>query len=558
MEKQLKWILYTLLLIFGTACSEQVQHPDTEKMNILFIGVEDWNAEAIGCYGNALAKTPHVDQLASRGIRFNRAYCQGTVCNPSRASLTTGLRPDATGIYGNPQDFDDYITKDHPYLAGILKKNGAHTAQTGKLMHKWRLSYNVINHFDQIEMEKPFASKSGKIIDQEPERGPFRGIQKYTEQITSLLPPVPERNWTWVPDPYHDSMLVDLEKEKLERLAAGEPNTWTLRKPFQQYHAEMIGDDGFDPEHTEDGIVTQLGIRMIEDFAKEEQQFFLSVGLYAPHTPLLVPAKYLELYDTAQIQVSPATRAKDKGVPDIAVRNGNNYDLFNGMYESFAPTIERQKTAIAAYYAISSFIDEQIGLLLHALQENGVAENTIVILWSDHGFHLGEHGCWSKFTLFEQSTRVPLVVYVPGAKGNGRVSEAIVELVDLLPTMCELWGIDRDKRFEGTSFVSLLEDPSLEWKKAAFTIVPRPLNGRSVRTKQYRYAEYHQSLELNPENKAIAIELYDLNNDPLEQVNLAGNPDYIKIEMKHRNLLYEGWQSALPDHLQFSEDLSFK
>lgn len=534
-------------LVLG--CSHPSPQAETKKMNILFIGVEDWNADAIGCYGNPLVKTPNVDRLASKGVQFTRAYCQGTVCNPSRASLTTGLRPDATGIYGNPQNFDDYIDGDQPFLAGMLKQLGAYTAQTGKLMHKWRHSYNVINQFDQIEMEKPFAGKSGVVIDQEPARGPFTGLEKYKESITNLLPPIPERNWTWVPDPLHDSILVALEREKMDRLAAGEPDSWPLRRPFQQYHAEMIGDDGFSPEHTEDGIVTRLGIRMIEDFAREKKQFFLSVGLYAPHTPLLVPGQYLQLYDTALIQVSPATRDKDRGVPDIAVRNGNNYDIFNGMYPQFAPTVERQKLAIAATYAISSFIDDQIGLLLQALEDNGIADNTIVILWADHGFHLGEHGCWSKFTLFEQSTRVPLLVYVPGAKGNGTASSAIVELVDLLPTMCELWGIEQDERFEGLSFVPLLEDPGKEWKKAAFTIVPAPLNGRSVRTKNFRYAEYHKSMTLLPEEKPLATELYDLGNDPWEQVNLAGNPDYAGIEQEHRELLYGGWQKALPFHL---------
>ena len=533
--------------VLATGCSGQKSQVETEKMNILFIGIEDWNAEAIGCYGNPIVQTPAVDNLAARGILFTKAYCQGTVSNPSRASLTTGLRPDATGVYGNPDHFDNFITDEHPYLAAILKQKGAHTAQTGKLMHKWRLSYNVINHFDQIEMEKPFADATGVVIDQEPDRGPFRGVQKYTQTITGLLPPIPERDWTWVPDRVHDSILVNLKKDETEKFAAGHPDTWALRKPFQQYHAEMTGDDGFIPDHQEDGIVTRLGIQMIEDFAREDRQFFLSVGLYAPHTPLLVPGKYLELYDTALISTTPATRDKDRGVPSIAVRNGNNYDNFNGLYPQFSPTQANQKMAIASYYAISSFIDEQIGRLLKALDDNGLADNTIVVLWADHGFHLGEHGCWSKFTLFEQSIRVPLIVYVPGAPGNGQRCDEIVELVDLLPTMCDLWGIEPDERFEGLSFVPLLEDPRLLWKKAAFTIVPAPLNGRSVRTKQYKYAEYGKTMALPGTEKPVAVELYDLYSDPYEQVNLAGNGDYAVVEDELRQMLLKGWRSALPE-----------
>jgi arylsulfatase A-like enzyme len=535
-------------LAFG--CSVKPKPAATEKMNILFITVEDWTTEAIGCYGNPVVKTPNVDRLAQKGVQFMRSYCQGVVCNPSRASFTTGLRPETIGVFGNPEDCDDYINFDHPNIAGLLKQKGAHTAQTGKLMHKWKHSFNVINHFDQIEMEKPFLDENGQVIDLEPDRGPFTGITKYKKVIPDYLPPSEKRDWVWVPDKEHDNELVRLQQERDAKLAAGEPNTWEIRKPFQQYHAEMIGDIGFEDKYSDDGLVALFGEKMIDDFAKEQKQFFLHVGFYAPHTPLLAPKEYVEMYDTADIKISTRTRDKDKGVPDIAVRKGNNYDIFNGMYPQFAPTPERQKLAIQAYYATSSFVDAQIGKLLDALERNGLSENTIVVMIADHGFHLGEHGCWSKFTVFEESIKVPFVMYVPGAKANGKKVDEIVELIDLLPTFCDLWGIEKDKRFEGTSFTPLLDNPQLEWKKAAFSMAPKPLNANTVRTKRYRYAEFGNTQENDVEEKYVAIELYDHENDPFEQVNLAGNPEYASVEAEMKALLHGGWKGALPESVK--------
>ena len=547
----LKLLLAALVIgiVMLNSCSGDKTVP-TDKMNILFISVEDWNVDAVGCYGNPIIKTPNVDALAEKGIRFDRAYCQGVVCNPSRASVTTGLRPDATGVYGNGDHFDEHAPDDIPFVADILKRKGAHTAQTGKLMHKWKHAYDVIDHFDQIEMEKPFAGADGIVIDQEPDRGPFSGIQKYTEMIPDVVPEIPHRDWVWVPHPVHDSALQAEDSIKKARLAAGEPDSWPLRKPFQQYHAEMLGDVGYGVDHTEDGMVGALGVKMIEDFAKEGKQFFLNVGFYAPHTPLLANQEFLDLYDTADIKISTATRDKDINVPDVAIRFGNNYDVFNGMYPQFEPTPARQKLAIQSHYACGSEIDFHVGKLLKALEDNGIAENTIVILWADHGFHLGEHGCWSKFTVFEQSTRVPLIVYVPGAKGNGKSCDEIVELVDLLPTMCDLWEIEKEESFEGISFVSLLDNPELSWKKAAFCMVPKPLGGRSVRTKRYKYAEYRKSNDLPQDSDPIAIELYDLETDPYEQHNLAGLSEYAEIEKEHKDMLYKGWTSALPENLK--------
>lgn len=297
----------------------------------------------------------------------------------------------------------------------------------------------------------------------------------------------------------------------------------------------------------EDGRIARSAAGLLDQLARSGKQFFLTVGLYSTHTPLLAPRKYVDLYPSEEMTLTPATREKDQRVPDVARRFGQNYDIFNGLYPEFGPTAERRRQAIAAYYACASYVDAQIGIILDALQQTGLESNTMVILFSDHGFQLGEHGCWSKFTLFEQSTRVPLIIRIPGMKTGGKACDRFVELVDVLPTICDLWGLEPDDRFEGLSFVPLLADPERRWKEAAFSTVPIRGLGRSVRTERYRYAEYRKSTALPiAESEPVARELYDLEADPYEQRNLVDDPAYAIAVAEHAALLRGGWRAALP------------
>ena len=356
-----------------------------------------------------------------------------------------------------------------------------------------------------------------------------------------------ERDWMYVPDKELDNRLQDLYKEYEETVREGAPLGWPTSRPFQQLMAEQLGNSGYDEDEMKDGQLARCTAEILHEFATEKKQFFLSVGLYAPHTPLLAPKKYIDMYDPEQMPLSLAPREHDKDIPDIALRNGSNYDIFNGDYPEYSATPERQREAIASYYGCSSFIDAQIGLILEALKKEGLDKNTVIVLFSDHGFHLGEHGCWSKFTLFEQSTRVPLIVYVPGAEGNGKVCDEIVELVDVLPTLCDLWELPKSEQFESTSFAPLLENPDQPWKIAAFTTIPLGGLGRSVRTKQFRYSEYRESTALpGGEEEPFARELYNLENDPWEQINLINDERY-RDEMKElAQLLKDGWKAGLP------------
>ena len=504
----------------------------TSKMNILQIGVEDWSAFAIGAFGNKVVKTPNVDKMAKKGVMFTRAYCQSPVCNPSRSSLTTGMRPDATNVYGNPEHMDKYVPEGSPFMGELMRSQGAYTLSYGKLVHNWWQAKRFVNSFDFID----HASK---------EDG-FHG------KTTDCTRPKKENNltrngFTYVPYKEVDERLKKLMTEREAKRAAGHPRNWELLRPFQQLKAEQLGDSGLLDDEMIDGRISRCVAGKLEELAREKRQFFMSVGFYAPHTSLLAPKKYVDMYNPDDMELTNAPRDKDINIPDVAVRNGRNFDIFNGDYPEYQATPERQRKAIASYYACSSYVDAQIGIVLDALEKTGLDKNTIIVFFSDHGFHLGEHGCWSKFTIFEQSTRVPMIIYVPGAAANGHACDEIVELVDIMPTYCDLWNLEKDQRYEGLSMTPLLKNPDQPWKKAAFSMIPLEGLGRCVRTKRYKYSEYRKTTaKPDSDELAYARELYDLKLDPLEQTNVVDDEKYADIVQELSGLLKKGWKAALP------------
>ncbi len=532
------YLIAGLLLVSTSLLHSESLQERTKGMNILVLSVEDWSAEAVGCYGNSVVQTPHVDRLASRGIQFNRAYCQGPVCNPSRASFGTGLRPDSTGVYGNGDKMDATIPEGVTFYADILQQNpSAIIVGSGKIVHKWEESYRFIDGFDEIYYTHAYDRPDANFA------GVHASIMTHEEVMEDA-----ELVYKFLPDEKVVARLHQKREEREIRLAAGEKNTWPLRKPFQQLMAEQVGDSGMSAEEMEDGCISKHAVSLIERFAESGQQFCLTLGFYAPHTPLLAPKEFVDLYPPEQMELTDAPARKDRNIPAVAKRNGSNYDIFNGLYPEYGPTEQRQREAISAYYATASYIDSLIGEVLTALEENKLAGNTIVILLSDHGFHLGEHGLWSKFTLFEQSTRVPFIIYVPDLKGNGTAAEGIVELVDFAPTLYDIWDLESPDNLEGLSLLPLLENPSQKWKKAAYSMIPIGGLGRAVRTERYRYSEWRsdRSPDFTQDNLR-AVELYDLQEDPNEHINLAGLPEHAKTEAMLRELLYNGWRAALPE-----------
>jgi iduronate 2-sulfatase len=461
-------LLAGLLILIGFAGNASAAAP-TRPMNVLFIASDDLNND-LGCYGNKLVKSPNIDRLATRGVTFNRAYCQFPLCSPSRVSLMTGLRPDTTKIYNLQTNFRTQTLPDALTLPQMYRQNGYYVARVGKMFH-----YGVPGQIGTKGLDDP--KSWDEVINP-------RGRDRDEEaKLTNLNP----------------------------KRGLGSALAW-------------LAADGTDEEQT-DGIAATRAIQLLEQH--KDKPFFLGVGFYRPHCPYIAPKKYFDLYPIDQIKL-PEQKPDDlKDVPQVApfVRPPN-----------WSLKEDDLRRAIQAYYASVTFMDAQLGRVLNALDRLGLAENTIVVFWSDHGYLLGQHGQWMKMSLFEQSARVPLIVSVPGARGNGKTCDRLVELLDLYPTFADLTGSKVPVHFAGMSLKPLLDDPTAQWSKpGAYTQVTRTANkkqimGRSIRTERWRYTEWDEGKS--------GSELYDHDADPEEYTNLADKPDQAATITQLKQLLH--------------------
>lgn len=444
-----------------------------QQPNVLFIAVDDLACN-LGCYGDLIAKTPHIDRLAATGIRFDRAYNQLPLCNPTRASVMTGLRPDQIKVY----DLDRHFRSEVPNvvtLSQAFQKAGYYAARVGKIYH-----YNV-----------PASIGTDGFDD----------------------PP------SW--DKTYNPKGRDKAEEHLIHNA----------EPHRKISAALswLAADGKDEEQT-DGMIATQAIKLMTELSskKKANPFFLGVGFFRPHTPYVAPKKYFDLYPEKQLRL-PYFPPNDRDDIPVAAFAHNcpvpNYGLQHS---------ELIK-ATQAYYACTSFIDAQVGRLLNALDRLKIAENTIVVMWSDHGYHLGEHnGIWQKRTLFEQSARAPLIIRTPAAKGNGQTCRRIVEFVDIYPTLTSVAGVSPPSGLAGKDLSPLLANPDQEWNELAVTQVLRPADNRlaspvmgcSIRTRRWRYTEWGEGKH--------GLELYDHQSDPFEFNNLAIDPDDLAKETMQR------------------------
>jgi len=431
-----------------------------ERPNLLMIAVDDlrdWTTE----FGGVRAITPNLDRLVASGIHFRRAYCQIPLCNPTRASLMTGLRPDRTGVFDLDVHFRDHLP-DVVTLPQLFRQHGWFSARVGKIYH-----YDVPRGIGTDGLDDP--ASWDLVVNP-------RGRDVAEEHL--IINPTPER-----------------------------PVSAAL---------SWLAADGTDDEQT-DAMITSEAVRLIRQ--QRDGPMFLAVGFFRPHTPYVAPKAYFDLYPLQQIALPEAPRDDRDDIPAAAFAHNNptaNYGLD-----------ELQcRQAIQAYLACTTFVDAQVGRLLDALDATGQSERTIVVLWSDHGYHLGEHlGVWQKRTLFEESARSPLVIRVPGATRQGSSDcDRVVEFVDLYPTLVELCGLPRPPSLQGRDLRPLLADPSTKWDSAAVTQVLRPADGRlsepvmgrSVRTERWRYTQWNGG--------AAGEELYDHWHDPDEFTNLAELP----------------------------------
>jgi len=448
-------LLAALAISVNSAVAEPVGKP-----NVLFIVVDDL-AATLGCYGDAVAKTPHIDRLAASGVRFDRAYNQLPLCNPTRASVMTGLRPDRIKVY----DLDRHFRDELPGVVTLpqsFMKEGYLPARVGKIYH-----YNVpasigTDGFDDLPSWSLRVNPKGR-------------------------------------DKSDEALIFNAEPHRKISAAL----SW-------------LAADGSDEEQT-DGMIAGEAIRLLEK--NKDTPFFLAVGFFRPHTPYVAPRRYFDMYplDRMRLPYAPANDRED--IPTAAF--AHNCPVPN--YNLEKPVLLK---ALQAYYACVSFIDAQVGRLLDALDRLGLSDNTIVVFWSDHGYHLGEHnGIWQKRTLFEEAARSPLIIRKPKAAGNGRACSRVVEFVDIYPTVAALAKIPAPGDLDGRSLGPLLENPGAPWDGFAITQILRPADGRlsapvmgrSIRTGRWRYTEWDEGRQ--------GVELYDHRADPQEFRNLSVKPD---------------------------------
>jgi uncharacterized sulfatase len=454
-------------------------------MNVLFIVSDDLTNNTLGCYASRHGKSPNIDKLAERGVRFDRAYCQFPLCNPSRASFLTGLRPDTLKVYENNTQFRKNMPSAQS-LPQTFHKGGYYVARIGKLYHYGVPGQIGTNGLDDPESWEKVVNPKGRDKDDE-------------DLIFTLTPELKGSN------------------------RFGATLSW-------------LAAEGSDAEQT-DGKIADGIIHLLED--NKEKAFFLACGFFRPHTPYVAPKKYFEMF--------PPNAFELPTVPPDHRTKGPAPAFASSKKEQDAMTDAQRQQAIQAYHASTTFMDAQVGRVLEALERLNLANKTIVVFISDHGYHLGEHGLWQKMSLFENSTRVPLVIYDPRAKGNGKACSRTVELVDLHATLAELAGLSppdgtdaKIPAIEGRSLKPLLDDPGAKWDKSALTQVSRgnialpgqpvPKNpgfmGYSVRTERYRYTEWDGGKK--------GVQLYDYQTDPTEMRNLASDPAYAEIVDKMR------------------------
>lgn len=434
-----------------------------EKLNVLLI-ISDDLRDTVGCYGNAAVKTPNIDRLARRGVRFERAYAQYPVCNASRTSFLTGLRPEQTGVVNNTTMFRTRLPE-VVTLPQRLRQDGWHAAAFGKIFHlggpnrdeqaRWM---DLPKSWDVAEAFKPTAA--GQVVE--------------------------GRNLT------------------------GGKLAWC-------HWGTAAGDDDDQP----DGQTAAHVIATIEKQTKAGRRWIVGAGFHRPHDPFISPRKYFDLYPPGALKVyhDPAELSP---VPPLSVPGGGMAEAFNAFTDT-----ERAEF-LRAYYAGVSFMDAQVGRLLDTLDRQNLWDKTLVIFSGDNGYHHNERNWWNKNTLFERSCRVPFIVAAPGAKA-GQVCRALIELVDLYPTVVDYCGVAAPHRLAGQSLRPLLENPAAAGRDAGFTLVTRGAGGygQAVRTADWRYIQWSDG----------RAELYDERSDPEETRNLAGDPRHAAVLQEHQQLL---------------------
>ncbi|MEY5011835.1 MAG: hypothetical protein RLZZ253_2974 [Verrucomicrobiota bacterium] len=482
-----------LLLALALCAGPSMFAAEKRPLNVLFLIADDLN-NLLGCYGDPLAKTPNLDRLAERGMRFDRAYCAFPLCGPSRNSLLTGLYPNSTGIQANSQIFRQTIPQ-AVSLPQAFRQQGYYAGRIGKLYH-----FNVPNSIGTDGHDDP-ASWEFQINP--------AGVDRTKEHshIFSLTPGSFGGTLSWLASQYPDAQHTDAK-------VASEAE-WVLERCARQ----------------------------------KDQPFFLAVGFFRPHTPYVAPKEpYFGHYPVEKMPVVAGVEEDQKDIPAAALASYKK--------EQDKLTDDLRREALQAYYASISFMDAQVGKILDALDRNGLASNTILVFTSDHGYHTGQHGLWQKQSLFEESARVPLLMVVPGVTQPRTISKTPVSHVDLFPTLAKAAGIEAPAHLQGQDLSPILRDPSAIGRGWALSQVVRGGNikrygaspavgdqgrkffGYSLRTDRWRYTEWDEGKQ--------GRELYDHEKDPGELHNLAEDPSSAQTLGKLSAQLRAAVQESLP------------
>ncbi|HUG17872.1 MAG TPA: sulfatase [Planctomycetaceae bacterium] len=425
-----------------------VSAEQTTRPNVLFIAVDDLRPE-LKCYGKQHIHSPNIDRLAQSGVLFERAYCMVPTCGASRASMMSGIRPARNR-------FVSYLAWAEKDARGIttmnmqFKQNGYYTVSLGKIFHH------------------PTDNAEGWS---EPAWRP-KGVPWYRR---------PEN--------------VALHEQRQQQAA---------RKRGPAWESADVPDDAY-----ADGVLVNRALEDLKRLKSDDRPFFLAVGFFKPHLPFIAPQKYWDLYDHDQIQL-PDNYSPPQDAPQESIHNSGELRAYAGIPASGPVSEETARNLIHGYYACVSYTDAQIGKLLDELDRLELTDNTIVVLWGDHGWNLGEHTLWCKHSCYETSMQIPLIVRSPGVKAGERRSQ-LIESIDLYPTLCELAGLPLPEHLAGRSFVELMQNPDADWKTAA---VGRFQNGDTIRTDRFRFTEYTK-----PKGEVTSRMLYDHVSDPAENFN---------------------------------------
>ena len=525
--------------LLGILSFSSVIAQEKTKPNVLFIAVDDLKP-LLGCYGNTLVKTPNIDRLAKMGTVFLNNYCQQAVCGPTRASLLTGMRPDYTKVRDLKTKMRD-MNPDIVTLPQYFMSQGYTTSGVGKIFHPSCVDKKV----DPQSWSVPFFfAKDSDYANGAPVQKHYQSPELKALQATEDAAPKEDK---------------DKKKSKKEDL---DEDGGSSRGPA--FECLNLPDNAY-----EDGVSALIAEKQIIKLSKENKPFFMAVGFHKPHLPFVSPKKYWDLYNRDDMPIAefqehalnskvfsyqyPGELTNYSGVREFAKFEKNDKN-------EFGLAIDKQKELVHAYYAAVSYTDAQVGILLNTLEKLGTLNNTIIVLWGDHGWHLGDHDMWGKHTNYEQATKAPLIIAAPGLKPGQ--SKSMTEFVDVFPTLCELSGGKIPENLDGKSLVPIMKNNKVSVKEYAMSQYPRKmpkadikkedgkgkLMGYSMRTAQYRYTVWLKNFTSDQPysvDKVYTLELYDYTKDPLEKVNVAYEKNYASVAADLNKKMIEYFNSKV-------------